>query len=689
MALLTPTTPSSGMISAVELSGAGLKSFDLKQGFSGLSGDETMDICYATTAFGATNDVKIDETMPAQVDDSYTPISATPAYGFTGGPSEVEPDGFKQLASRKPEGDLFFKFDPEYIAKLQSSASFLMSPASTTVATPLTCNSVLSTASFCTASTDYYNYNEANCQSKNQSPCSSPFAEDPWIDNTFALNMMNLDGCGDSSPKRNNGELEAMATVQSGTPLPSIGSAFGGTIGSQFSPSPMVKPLNAPGMEASINGMMEFFDSSFLEQYNSSTTATINVSDRYEVDDSTGRQDAYSYAAENYNDENQLDDKPNREFKDIWKDSMAADETALVAKQDLEDTTGVDPLELEDRTEPLVCLWSGCNEELANQQKLVTHIEKVHVEPKKGDEFGCSWLNCPRAIRPFNARYKLLIHMRVHSGEKPNKCPFQHCQKAFSRLENLKIHQRSHTGERPYNCQYAGCLKAFSNSSDRAKHQRTHYDTKPYGCQLPGCTKRYTDPSSLRKHVKNHSASPADAQARRKSHRIDTPSIGKQPSATTRRYSEPGSFEQAACQEPIKLELDDVFEKPSNLALVERSAHSMVLATHYPSEPRMVTLEEFNDMSNCLSKFLPTAGTVASEAMAAQLDSNRYWMENLGLQFEKESYYAPERGVGAATVNTGGSMMMMVMGESDMPTGEGKYLSTFNEYDFFGGGAVA
>ncbi|XP_042900088.2 zinc finger protein GLI1-like [Parasteatoda tepidariorum] len=150
------------------------------------------------------------------------------------------------------------------------------------------------------------------------------------------------------------------------------------------------------------------------------------------------------------------------------------------------------------------CYWIDCNAKFPSQSSLVRHIEKFHVDQCKREDFSCLWIGCPRKLKPFNARYKLLIHMRVHSGEKPNKCMFIGCDKAFSRLENLKIHFRSHTGERPYQCQYVGCPKAFSNSSDRAKHQRTHQDSKPYYCQEPGCSKRYTDPSSLRKHVKNH-----------------------------------------------------------------------------------------------------------------------------------------------------------------------------------------
>lgn len=151
------------------------------------------------------------------------------------------------------------------------------------------------------------------------------------------------------------------------------------------------------------------------------------------------------------------------------------------------------------------CKWIGCEGVYSERDDLVRHIEKVHIDQRKADDlYICYWQDCSRQRRAFNARYKLVIHMRVHSGEKPNRCTFPGCNKAFSRLENLKIHMRSHTGEKPYLCQHLGCPKAFSNSSDRAKHQRTHQDTKPYACQVPGCPKRYTDPSSLRKHFKQH-----------------------------------------------------------------------------------------------------------------------------------------------------------------------------------------
>nr|XP_032657706.1 zinc finger protein GLIS3 isoform X2 [Chelonoidis abingdonii] len=116
--------------------------------------------------------------------------------------------------------------------------------------------------------------------------------------------------------------------------------------------------------------------------------------------------------------------------------------------------------ELDDFNGKHCCRWIDCSALYDQQEELVRHIEKVHIDQRKGEDFTCFWAGCPRRYKPFNARYKLLIHMRVHSGEKPNKC------------------------------------------------------TKPYACQIPGCTKRYTDPSSLRKHVKAHSSK--DQQTRKK-----------------------------------------------------------------------------------------------------------------------------------------------------------------------------
>uniref|UniRef100_A0AAZ3RG69 C2H2-type domain-containing protein n=1 Tax=Oncorhynchus tshawytscha TaxID=74940 RepID=A0AAZ3RG69_ONCTS len=148
------------------------------------------------------------------------------------------------------------------------------------------------------------------------------------------------------------------------------------------------------------------------------------------------------------------------------------------------------------------CHWESCHREFDTQEQLVHHINNDHIHGEK-KEFVCRWDECSREKKPFKAQYMLVVHMRRHTGEKPHRCTFEGCPKAYSRLENLKTHLRSHTGEKPYVCEHEGCNKAFSNASDRAKHQnRTHSNEKPYVCKIPGCTKRYTDPSSLRKHVK-------------------------------------------------------------------------------------------------------------------------------------------------------------------------------------------
>lgn len=136
-----------------------------------------------------------------------------------------------------------------------------------------------------------------------------------------------------------------------------------------------------------------------------------------------------------------------------------------------------------------------------------THLNNAYNTTGTSDQYHyCFWKDCQRSMKPFKARYKLVNHIRVHTGERPFLCPFPACGKRFARSENLKIHKRVHSGERPFLCEHSSCTRRFANSSDRKKHMHTHTSEKGFSCGIENCHKTYTHVGALHKHNRNHSS---------------------------------------------------------------------------------------------------------------------------------------------------------------------------------------
>ena len=100
----------------------------------------------------------------------------------------------------------------------------------------------------------------------------------------------------------------------------------------------------------------------------------------------------------------------------------------------------------------MLCAWEDpetkklCNKMFHSMHEIVNHLTVDHIGGPENGDHACYWQECPREKKAFKAKYKLVNHVRVHTGEKPFPCPFPGCGRFFARSENLKIHKRTHTG---------------------------------------------------------------------------------------------------------------------------------------------------------------------------------------------------------------------------------------------------
>ena len=93
-------------------------------------------------------------------------------------------------------------------------------------------------------------------------------------------------------------------------------------------------------------------------------------------------------------------------------------------------------------------------------------------------------------------------HMTLLHGEKNIPCDI--CGKLFKSQFNrerhhLKVHQPD--SEKPFKCSYAGCERAFINPQSLESHSNSHLGLKPYQCDF--CETRFQNTSNKAAHLKN------------------------------------------------------------------------------------------------------------------------------------------------------------------------------------------
>ncbi|KAK4158001.1 hypothetical protein C8A00DRAFT_29072 [Chaetomidium leptoderma] len=114
----------------------------------------------------------------------------------------------------------------------------------------------------------------------------------------------------------------------------------------------------------------------------------------------------------------------------------------------------------------------------------------------------CTYPGCPKT---FNRPARLAAHLRSHTNDRPHKCPYGDCDKAYLEEKHLAQHIKgSHTHEKRYACDEEGCGKSFVTATRLRRHAAVHEGAERFRCRGhdAACSLSFRKHQTLQRHVR-------------------------------------------------------------------------------------------------------------------------------------------------------------------------------------------
>lgn len=130
----------------------------------------------------------------------------------------------------------------------------------------------------------------------------------------------------------------------------------------------------------------------------------------------------------------------------------------------------------------------------------LTPSSSAGTTDKRLKNYLCPYEDCDKA---FTRPVRLEEHIRSHTNTRPFQCPHTPCDKNFLRQSHLTHHIKSaHTAAREHVCNWPECGKGFTSGTRLRRHRDVHEGANKYRCtEYPGCDKVFRKHSTLQRHI--------------------------------------------------------------------------------------------------------------------------------------------------------------------------------------------